>query len=392
MLKNYYEGPIRDQFNEELPILRAVEKETKGWSGLQVIRPLRVRRNQGIGATSDGGALPAIGRQTTVQAIIAAKYNYLRFGVTGPMIKASQSDKGSFVRAASYEMEMGYKDLKSDYNRQLSWDGTGDLARANANTAASLSLVIKGREDVEAALKFVDVGLVFDILTSAGVLVQSAIEVTAVSGTPTSSTATLTVNVPVTCSASDVLVRSNSFGNEVQGLLTSLDGGTSTIFNVDRSVYPQYQGNFFDNLGAQVTLDKLQQIYNAPLQRAGAKLDGHYMDFDTLRMYQKLLTADKRYVNSMKGDGGFASKDQFYLEFNGIPCVPDKDCPRRWFTLSSDSWKHYVLAELEWADETGSYFIAQTGADEFEVRLRYFSNLFPEQPSANSVLTNYISP
>ena len=28
--------------------------------------------------------IPKIGAQTTVQAIIAAKYNYLRFGVTGP--------------------------------------------------------------------------------------------------------------------------------------------------------------------------------------------------------------------------------------------------------------------------------------------------------------------
>ena len=111
-LKNYYQGPIRDQFNEEIPILRGAEKVKQGWSGYQVVRPLRVVRNQGIGATSDGGTLPAIGRQTTQQALISAKFNYLRFGVTGPMIKASASDVGSFVRSAAYELEMGYKDLK----------------------------------------------------------------------------------------------------------------------------------------------------------------------------------------------------------------------------------------------------------------------------------------
>lgn len=391
-LKNYYEGPIKDQFNEDLPILRGAEKVTKGWNGQQVIRPLRVRRNNGIGAVSDGGPLPAIGVQTSVQAQISSKYNYLRFGVTGPMIKASQNDKGSFVRAASYELEMGYKDLKNDVSRQLSWDGTGDLARANANTAASLSLVIKGRENAEPALKFVDVGLVFDIYTSAGAVVQTGITVNAVSGTPTGSTATLTLNSPVTCSTGDILVRSGSFGNEIQGLLVSLDGATSTIYNVDRSLYPIVQGNAFDLSAAQLTLDAIQQAYNAPLNRGGAKLSAHYMDYNTLRMYQKLLTPDKRYSNTIKGDGGFASKDEFYLEMNGIPCVPDKDCPPRWFMLDQTAWKNYVLCEMEFSDETGSMYIAQTSADSFEVRIRYFSNLFPEQWNANAVISNYVSP
>lgn len=101
MLKIYYQGPMVDQFNEDMPIWRGSEKIKNGWDGAQVNRPLRVQRNQGIGATSDGGSLPKIGRQGTVQATIQAKYNYLRFGVTGPMIKASASNQGSFVRDAA---------------------------------------------------------------------------------------------------------------------------------------------------------------------------------------------------------------------------------------------------------------------------------------------------
>ena len=76
-LKNYYQGPMKDQLNEELPIMRGAEKVKEGWSGYQVVRPLRVRRNQGIGAVSDGGTLPAIGYQYTQQATISAKFNYL---------------------------------------------------------------------------------------------------------------------------------------------------------------------------------------------------------------------------------------------------------------------------------------------------------------------------
>lgn len=391
-LKNYYQGPMVDQFNEDLPVLRGSEKVKQGWSGYQVVRPLRVRRNQGIGATSDGGTLPAIGRQTTVQASFQSAFNYLRFGVTGPMIKASQNDRGSFVRSAAYELEMGYKDLSSDINRQLSWDGSGTLAQVNTAAVASTTLVVKGRESVEPALKFLDVGMMIDIYNGS-TAVATSIQINAISGSPTDSTATLTLSTAVTCSADDKIIRSGSYGYEMKGLLYSMDGGTSTIYGVDRSTYQSYQGNSVDlNNAQQLKLDTLQQAWNAGMNRGGAKYSAIYCDFDSLRMYQKLLTADKRYNNTVKGDGGFAEKDKFYLDFNGIAMVPDKDCPRRFFFLTENTWKQYVLADLEFADETGSMYIAQTSADQFEVRVRYFAQLFNEQPSAQAVVQEYLAP
>lgn len=394
-LKNYYQGPIVDQFNEDVPVYRAAEKVKQGWSGQQVIRPIRTVRNQGIGSTTDGGTLPDIGRQTTAQAIITARYNYLRFGVTGPMIKASQSDIGSFVRSAAYELEMGYKDLTSDENRQTSWNGDGTLAVVNTTAVASTSLVIAGRTSVEPALKFIDVGTVFSIYTSAGVLVQSGIQVSSIStaATPTSLTATLTLSVPVTTSATDVLVRWPATPTtEVQGLLTALDGGTTTIYNIDRSTTLSYQGNVTSNNGNVLTLDAMQTPYNEALRRGGRALNAVFCDFDSMRFYQKLLTANKRFNNTLEGDGTFGSKGKFYMDFNGVAVVPDKDSPQRFFFLPADAFVAYVLSEMEFADETGSMYIAQTGADQLEVRIRHFWNLFNEQPAACGVLKSYISP
>jgi hypothetical protein len=179
----------------------------------------------------------------------------------------------------------------------------------------------------------------------------------------------------------------------MKGLLYSLDGGTSTIYGVDRLAFPAYQGNSVDlNSAQQLKLDTLQQAWNAGMRRGGAKYSAIYCDFDSLRMYQKLLTADKRYNNTVKGDGGFAEKDKFYLEFNGIAMVPDKDAPRRFFFLTESAWKNYVLSEMEFADETGSMYIAQPSADELEVRIRYFANLFNEQPNAQAVVQEYLAP
>lgn len=393
-LKNYYQGPIIDLINEEIPIYRACEKVKQGWSGYQVIRPLRTSRNQGVGATSDGGTLPKIGRQTTVQAIIAAKYNYLRFGVTGPMIKASQSDVGSFVRSAAYELEMGYKDMKTEISRQLSWDGSGDLALVSTAAVASTSLVISGRTTGEAALKYIDVNSTFDIVTAAGAVIATGVTVNSIpTGTAISSTATLVLDQAVTASVGHVLIRTGSAGNEIQGLLYALDGGTSTVYNVDRSTNLAYQGNVTDLSSGVLTIDAMQTPFNEGLRRGNVNgYNAAWCDFTGIRYYQKLLTPDKRYANTSEGDGTFGSKGKFYLDFNGIPMVPDKDMSLKFMFLPAEVLKMYELAAMEFADETGSMYIAQTDVDALEVRIRHFVNLFNEQPASCGVLQGFTSP
>lgn len=394
-LKNYYQGPIIDALNEDLPIYRAAEKVKQGWSGQQVIRPVRVNRNQGVGATSDGGLLPTIGRQGTVQAIIASKFLYLRFGVSGPMIKASQSDIGSFVRSAAYELEMGYKDLSSDLNRQLAWDGTSDLATMSVAAVASAQITIAGRESTEPALKFIDSNMVIDIVTTAGAFKAQSITINSIGSTSTPSglTAVLNLSSPVTAAAGDVIIRSGSLNNEVQGLLTALDGGTSTVYNIDRTTAIAYQGNVTSNASAALSLSAMQSPFNEGLRRGNiGSYNAVFCDFASLAMYQKLLTPDKRYVNTTEGDGTFGKKGKFFMEFNGISVVPDKDCPTRFFFLPAEVFKMYELCAMEFADETGSMYIAQTDADQLEVRIRHFVNLFNEQPASCAVLSTYISP
>ena len=392
-LKNFYQGPIVDQFSEDVAVYRGSEKGKYPWSGSQVIRPVKVRRNPGVGATSDGGSLPAVGRQTTLQAIITAKYNYLRFGITGPMIEASKSDVGSFVRSASFELEEGYNDLKSDANRQMTWDGTGDLALANAAVVASSTVVLKGRESGEPALKFLDVGSVVDIYTTGGTLVQAGLTISSITtGTAISSTATVVFDQAVSCSAGDVFIRAGSAGMEIQGLLTQLDGGTSTVFNLDRSSYVQTQGNVIDLAFGPLNLNAIQQGEDESERRGGRMINCIYSDFASRRMYQKLLTADKRYVNTVKGDGGFSDASKNYLEWNGKPWVADKDCPQRIFLLPDKYIEKYVLTEMAFADETGSMYIAAAENDQLEVRIRFFANLFNAKAAGSAALVSYVSP
>lgn len=401
-LKNFYQGPIVDQFSEDVAIWRGTEKGKYPWSGQQVIRPLKVRRNPGIGAIADGGTLPQVGRQTTVQAIIPPAYNYLRFGITGPMIEASKSDIGSFVRSASFELEEGYNDMKSDCNRQMSWSGNGTLATANAANVASTTVVLAGRESSEPALKFLDVSSYLDIVNATtNVVSQSGITILSITtGTASSSTATVVFDQPVTCNSGDLFIRSGSLNNEISGLLTQLDGGTTTVFSIVRASYVQTQGNVINctsdgtSTGSLLPLaiNYLQQTEDECERRGGRGVNALYSDFGSRRMYQKLLTADKRYVNTVKGDGGFSDDQKTYLEFNGKPWVADKDCPQRIFFLPDKFIERYVLTEMQFADETGTMYIAAAENDQLEVRIRFFANLFNSKAAGSGVVRNYTSP
>ena len=261
---------------------------------------MKVRRNPGIGATSDGGTLPKIGQQTTQQAIIASKYNYLRFGLTGPLIKSSQGDKGAFVTAMEFEMTEGLNDLKWDVNRQIAWNGNGRLATVAANAVATTSFTITSRDaqagiaTAEGPEKFLDIGMQIDVVDTNNNLVANNVQITAMSGLGTA-TVTLTVDSVVTVATNNLVIRSGSSLNEIQGLLTSLDGGTSVIYNIDRSLYPSFQGNNVDLSGGVLGLNAMQQAYNNARRRGGAKVSVIYTDFDSERYYNRLLVVDKRW-------------------------------------------------------------------------------------------------
>ena len=392
MLKNWYQGPLKSQFNDDCNIYRGAELGKESWSGQQVIRPLKVRRNQGVGASADNGILPKIGSQGTVQATILSAYHYLRFGVTGPMIKSSQSDKGSFVRTAAYELEEGYKDLMSDLNRALGQDGSANLAIVNASANASTTITVGGRVSGEIADKFIDIQSELDIWDTTGTVQKaSGVTVLGMSGVNTSNV-TLQLDQPVTVISTDRVVRAGALGNETQGLLSALDGGTSTIYGIVRSSYKSYQGSVVDAGGAPLTLDLLNQVEALARRRGGDDFECVYSDFDSERYYRRLLLSDKRYVNTIEGDGGFSSKKRKYLEFGGKPWVPDKDFQPTIVWINQGGFTKYILAEMDFADETGSMMIAQTDVDAFEVRVRNFLTLFAEKPSGAGRLKNFVSP
>ena len=144
VLKDFYEGPIREHINNNTKILKQVEKSKRKWSGRQVLFPVHLRRNTGVGARTESGSLPVAGRQTYVDSKIKAKYMYGRITLTGAVIAASRGDKGAFASALRTEVDGMRTDLRDDMNRQCFGNNPGATGLGDLNFSTNSETGVMG--------------------------------------------------------------------------------------------------------------------------------------------------------------------------------------------------------------------------------------------------------
>lgn len=114
LLQRFYKGPITDQLNNEIFILKYFMKQKFGWQGESVILPVRIGRNTGVGTRGEGAALPVAGRQQTANLTVNSTFIYGRFEVTGPlMASAAKGGSHAFAAAMTDEMEGLTRDIKN---------------------------------------------------------------------------------------------------------------------------------------------------------------------------------------------------------------------------------------------------------------------------------------
>jgi len=129
ILKQDYQGPIREQLNQSNVLTSVLKKDVSrtAFHGKEAIIPVHTGRNVGRAFADEGSTLPTAGNQSFAQATWNMTYLYGRIQLTGQTIAASSQDKGSFARALDTEMRGLQKDLSQTVNRCLWSDGSGRL-------------------------------------------------------------------------------------------------------------------------------------------------------------------------------------------------------------------------------------------------------------------------
>lgn len=397
-LKDVYTGPIREQLNKKTNILDLFTKgdvEQYEWEGRQAIFTLHKSRNAGVKATSEGGGLPAAGKQGYANLKIPMRYVHGRIELTTQVMKASRSNKGAFARAMDTEQKGLVNDMSRQRNRMLCYFGAGTLGvvSAGANSATQAVKDPGGVAGTVNPTRFLKAGMVIAFTDSTGVTIRGIRTISSVADP------NITVDSAVNTTTGDLIsVGSNAVGSdessynlEPMGLLGLVDSTSyvSSIHNIDRSQAANafFRSQVLGSVGA-LSPDVIQRAIDNTEELSGQIITDFLSHVSVRREYLKLTEADRRYAGGSSGatfDAGYAGKGgQKDATFSNLPFKVDKDFA--YGILMGVNRDHlYWIPEVEgeWADEDGAILSRVKDKDNYEARYRLFENFFSDQGNAH---------
>ena len=406
-LKDVYGPRIEEQLNQVNVLTDWIEEnDSADWTGRQVIYPIHVGRNQGVGATPEAGRLPQAGNQQSAKVIIPEAYNYGVIQLTGQVIKSSSQNKGAFTRAMESELTGLVRDLANDRERQMFGDGSGVMCLVTASTWMSTSVTLPvdspfGIFPTTNGARFLQPGMACTVYDASGSGIHGTFSVTLTNpfatdgssvGIANTMSITFTTGMRIVRGNADVPSGiTNNFGQEVMGLLGLIDDGTyvNTLHNINRTTYPVFKSPVVANAG-QLSVDLLQRMIDTSDQLGGGNFatDGvFFCEHSVRREYLKLLAPDRRYTGAdlRSPDAGTkkaALKQGGEITYADRPWKVCKHAPYgTLFGFLKGSIVRYIHVRGEWADEDERVLRNVVGYDLWQAFYRIYDQLHTDRPN-----------
>jgi hypothetical protein len=378
VLKEFYLPGMRSTLNNTVFLLSQIETNTEDIEGRRAVLAINTSRNQGIGARAEGGTLPTAGNQGYSEERISLKYNYGRIEISGPVMRAMGTDRGSFTRALTSETEGVVRDLRKDVNRQLYSDGTGTIQSATSTKLRQLQVGM-----------YIDIGTaasptatasnrqITSINTSAGTFVFDGAEV-------------------ATITAADRVTRTGSGGTgstqkEMTGLRAQVDDANA-LWNIDPATVPAWASYVSSNSGtpravAESLFIRAQQEANI---RSGEEIDLWVTSDGVHRGVAALLTTLKRFLNTTELKGGYSGIDMSSVSqgaggANQVSMVWDADCDNGVaYGLCTKKFQWYRMSDWEFMEEDGAVLARVDNKDAYEATLFTYAELATDARHAHA--------
>jgi len=396
LLKDLYEGGVREQLNNEVPLFKILDESDKTWSGRRVVFPVHTGRNSGVGSRTEGSTLPTGGNQGHNLAVVTATYFYARGLISG---QAMAAGKNAFAAALSNEMENLVNDAKVDLGRQTWGTGDGRLAQVGIQ-ASGTAIDVYNRffEPGQPGARYLNQNQLLDLGTVAvpttrgtSVKVQSY----SISSNPATTTDTIQVSGTYTgvCQCETFLFNygAGGAGVECYGVQALVDGYTeanmwgsnafygSSIQGINRDQngagVTAWNALIFGNSGTTRIIDSnlVQSVLDEINVQTGLEADfimGHH---SVVRAFLDSVAADRRYVASgaPNYDAGMKS-----LSYNGVQIEYDRMAPYNNLLIGVKSaLRKFTLKPIGFADQDGAILSRVSAQDNWDFWLSTYFNL-----------------
>ncbi len=383
--KEIYEGKIRNQLQEEAVGWKRIEATSEGTTsevgGKYVTFPIRVRRNQGIGARNELEALPAAGQQGWESVRVGLKFEYGRLRLSGQVFELAEKNYQAFASAMDLEMTGLKNDLAKDTNRQFYGTNLGTMATVTITEAAA------GGSNVATVntVKYLEIGQQVDLKVGTTSTDRAANrQITAIN--ETSRVITLS-GAAFTATAGDILVRQGNYNREITGLAAQVTA-TGELFNVNPSTVPQWAATVDSNGGTLRPLsESLMITMTDKVRTKGGNTSLILGGLGVRRAYFNLLSQQRRYPSTTEFAGGF--KGLAFHNGREIPMIDDIDTPdNTMYFLDEDKFRIYQAGDWSWMNRDGSIWKVVDGFDAYEAILFKYFELGNTQRNAHGVITD----
>ena len=394
ILQEDYQPLVREQINNDIPILTYVEKNTKDTDGRRAVLSLHVTRNSGVGNRAEGGTLPTAGNQGFAEERVPLLSIYGRGQLTGQLLRSADSNSAAFERALDGENKRIVNDVKRDVNRQV-WGTSDGVIAQSALTTSSLQVFLassaSGATTAASDVQFrqLEVGMLVDIGTvAAPTLKTSANAITASGGSGTAADPYYIILTAVaTTTGTDFIFRSGNGGSgvsqkEVTGLQSIVDS-TGTLFNISPTTYPVWKSIEMSNSGTnrQISETLMAQCVQEINIASGTWPNLGVTHHGVFRAYANTLLGLKRFNNTVSLKGGYAQGIPFIGGGgNEIPIVTDRDAPANsMYFLNTDHLVEFMMSDWEFMQEDGSVLSRVANADAYEFVLFKYMEVATDQ-------------
>lgn len=393
-LKEWYLPALRNQLNNDTPMLNIIGQRTVDVEGRRAVLSLKVSRSASTGSRLEGGTLPTAGNQAYAEERVSLKSHYHTIQVSGQTIKLMDSNRGAFVRAVESEMQGAKDDISRDMNRQLWGTSNGVLATCGTTSGSTTVQLAAATPDSVMRAFFVgetvDIGTVAQLAAGSGGRVYGA-TISAIDAT----NKTITIGSSITTNSSDFVSRAGNGGattsqREVTGL-QSIVASSGSLYNVDPATYPIWVSTVDSNSGTPRSISENLLAKNVQqVQLASGMWPTHIITSDGVhRAFAALLQSQKRYPNTRELPGGYTGLD-FAAAGKTLPVVYDRDCPSgttlgggnaggNAFILNADHLFLGAADDWEWMQEDGAILSRVVGVDAYGATLFRYCEQFTDQ-------------
>jgi len=404
VLKEFYEGLIREQLNNEILLKKWLVESSRQFAGRRVVFPVHTRRNAGVGARAEAAALPTAGQQTNVESRITAAYIYARIDLTGQVMASS---KNAFAEAMAHEMEGATNDIQFDCTRQTYGEGLGILAQVSTDSCAtSISVHNQFATPGQPGARYVNVGASIEVGTIADSdSISGDSGATVVATTIAVNSGTLTDTITISASMDNVSASTNfvfnndagGLGIEIKGLRALVDDSTQahvygysggmlstvTLQNIDADAQSIWNANVLANSQTERLIDSnlMQRAFDANKRSSGREPDLIMGEYDVITAFLDSVSNDRRYATKDFDSGRGA------LTYNSKDLIQDLQAPfNEIYLLNREAIQWYVLKDFGFADEDGSIIKHVTGFDRWEAFIKAYLQLGVEHRNGNTVI------